>query len=266
MQAATRELSVNGLVVPEEAIRREAAEFAGAPDPEAAARRSLAVRELLLQRAGALGMLEGGASRERVAFASRADEDAIIARVLDAEVVTPTPGDEECRRVYDAHPERYASGELVEVSHLLFAVTPGVPVAALRVEAEKVLAEIVEAPERLPERARAISNCPSGQQGGNLGQFGRGQMVPEFDAAIFGNDRLGVLPQLVATRYGFHVVRVDHRVAGRTLPFEAVREHIATELAATVQARALRQYVEVLAGAAQIVGADLAAAATPLVQ
>ena len=199
-------------------------------------------------------------------FASRADEDAIVARVLDAEVVTPTPDEAECRRVYDAHPERYASGELVEASHILFAVTPGVPVAALRTEAEKVLAELVRAPERLPERAKDLSNCPSGQQGGNLGQFGRGQMVPEFDAAIFGNDRTGVLPQLVATRYGFHVIRVDHRVAGRTLPFDAVKERIARELSTHVEARALRQYVEVLAGRAEIHGADLAAASSPLVQ
>jgi peptidyl-prolyl cis-trans isomerase C len=75
-----------------------------------------------------------------------------------------------------------------------------------------------------------------------------------------------VLPQLVATRYGFHVVRVDHRVPGRTLPFDAVRDRIARELEAGVQARALRQYVEVLAGGAEVVGADLAAAASPLVQ
>jgi peptidyl-prolyl cis-trans isomerase C len=220
----------------------------------------------LLQRAGELGLLEDGAPRARVTFASRADEDALIAQVLDAEVVTPQPGEDECRRVYDRNPERYASGELVEASHILFAVTPGVPVATLRTEAEKVLAELVRAPERLPERAKDLSNCPSGQQGGNLGQFGRGQMVPEFDAAIFGNDRTGVLPQLVATRYGFHVIRVDHRVAGRTLPFDAVKERIARELSTHVEARALRQYVEVLAGRAEIHGADLAAASSPLVQ
>jgi peptidyl-prolyl cis-trans isomerase C len=168
--------------------------------------------------------------------------------------------------VYEQNPERYVSGELVEASHILFAVTPGVPVAALRAEAEKVLAELVKSPKRLGERAKAISNCPSGQQGGNLGQFGRGQMVPEFDAAVFGNDRKGVLPQLVATRYGFHVIRVDHRVPGRTLPFETVRDRIARELSANVEARALRQYVEVLAGGAMIDGTDLVAATSPLMQ
>jgi len=260
------ELRVNGVTVPEEAIRREAAAFAGAPDPEAAARRALAVRELLLCRAGELGMLDEGAARDGVTFASREAEDAMIARVLDAEVATPEPGDDECRRVYDTHRERYASGELVEASHVLFAVTPGVPVAALRTEAEKLLAELVAAPERFGERAQALSNCPSGGQGGKLGQFGRGQMVPEFDAAVFGNACVGLLPQLAATRYGFHVIRVDHRVPGRTLPFEAVRERIAMELSANVEARALRQYVQVLAGRAVIEGVDLAPAETPLVQ
>ena len=125
-----------------------------------------------------------------------------------------------------------------------------------------MLAELVKSPRARSASARKeISNCPSGQQGGNLGQFGRGQMVPEFDAAVFGNDRNGVLPQLVATRYGFHVIRVDHRVAGRALPFEAVRERIARELSANVEARALRQYVEVLAGRAEVHGVDLDAAA-----
>jgi peptidyl-prolyl cis-trans isomerase C len=259
-------LRVNAVCVPEETILREAGGFAGAPDPRAAAARALAVRELLLQRAGELGLLEGGAARERVAFASREAEDAVIARVLESEVVTPLASDEECRRIYDAQPERFTAGELVEARHILFAVTPGVPVTALRAEAERVLAELLAQPAAFAERARALSNCPSGQQGGSLGQFGRGQMVPEFDAALFGSAATGVLPRLVATRYGFHIICVDHRVAGRMLPFEQARSRIAAELAARVEARSLRQYVQMLAGRAEIEGADLAAAATPLVQ
>jgi peptidyl-prolyl cis-trans isomerase C len=259
-------LRVNAIRVPEEAILREAGDFAASPDRRAAAARALAVRELLLQRAGELGYLEGGAARERVTFASREAEDAVIARVLEAEVATPVASEEACRRIYDAQPERFSSGELVEARHILFAVTPGVPVAALRAEAERVLAELLAQPAAFAERARELSNCPSGQQGGSLGQFGRGQMVREFDAALFGSEATGVLPRLIATRYGFHIVRVDHRVAGRMLPFEQAHDRIAAELAARVEARSLRQYLQMLAGRAEIEGADLAAAATPLVQ
>jgi peptidyl-prolyl cis-trans isomerase C len=249
-------IRVNGTVLDDDAIRAEAELHAGAPDPEAAARRSLAVRELLLQRAGALGLLEGGAARETVAFASREAEDEVIARLLDADVPTPKATPEECRRQFDAHPERY----------LLFAVTPGTPVSLLRAKAEETLAELVAHPERFAQRAAELSNCPSGAQGGNLGQFGRGQMVPEFDAAVFGTRATGVLPQLATTRYGFHVIAVDHRIAGRALPFEKVEGAIAASLEAQVAARALRQYVEVLAGQARLEGVDLAAAASPLVQ
>ena len=259
-------LSVNGVTIDEEVVSREAALFAGASDPDTAARRSLAVRELMLQRAGELGMLEAGAPRERVVFAKREDEDAVIAALMEREVRVPQPTDTECRRVFDAHPERFTAGELVEARHILFAVTPGTPVPALRALAERTLSELVVEPTRFAERARELSNCPSGAQDGNLGQFGPGQMVPEFDKAVFGGSAVGVLPRLVTTRYGFHIVEVVRRIAGKTLPFEQARTQIANLLATRSEARALAQYVRVLAGRARIAGVDLDPAATPLVQ
>lgn len=259
-------LTVNGVAVSFEAIARERSLHDGAPDPEDAARRTLAVRELLLQRAGDLGLLENALPRAQVTFAGRDKEDEIIAQVLDAEVKTPRPSADECRRYYDTHPERFTSGDLVEARHILFAITPGTPVMALRERAEQVLAELKATPNEFAERARELSNCPSGQHGGNLGQFGRGEMVPEFDRAIFGTPATGVLPTLVATRYGFHIVAVERRIPGKQLPFDAAADRVAEYLAARVEARALKQYVEVLAGRATIVGADLEGAPTPLVQ
>jgi peptidyl-prolyl cis-trans isomerase C len=259
-------LSVNGVTLEDDAVTREAALFSGAADPEAAARRSLATRELMLQRAGELGMLDAGLPRERVAFASRADEDAVIDALIEAEVCAPKPGERECRRYFDAHPEQFTSGELVEARHILFAVTVGTPVPPLRALAERTLGELESDPSRFAERARELSNCPSGAQGGSLGQFGRGQMVPEFDKALFGGSTVGVLPQLVTTRYGFHIVEVVRRVPGRALPFEHVEARIAGFLAVASEARALAQYVKVLAGRARIAGVELHAAPTPLVQ
>jgi peptidyl-prolyl cis-trans isomerase C len=259
-------LSVNGVTIDPEALAREAALHAGARDAEAAARRSLATRELLLQRAGELGLLECGAPRTQVIFADRAQEDAVIAAVLDAEVRTPEPDDEACRRYYDAHPERFRAGALVEVRHILFAATPKTPIPALRARAADVLARARAEPARFAELAREWSNCPSRQQGGNLGQFGRGEMVPEFDDFVFRTDALGVLPELATSRFGFHVVDVVRRIAGHRLPFDLVRERIAAFLAVRVEAEALRQYVAVLAGRARVEGADLDAASTPLVQ
>ena len=217
-----------------------------------------AVRELLRQRAVALGLIGADDNEEVVAGA--------IEALLDREVQTPVPAIEECRRFYDQHPADFVVGELVFARHILFAVTPGVPVVPLRRKAEQTLAELRGHPERFAELARDLSNCPSAQLDGNLGQLTRGECAPEFEQAVFGSGETGVLPRLVNTRYGFHIVSVDGRVAGRVVPFEAAQEKIAAYLAEEVARKALAQYVSVLAGDAKVEGVDLHAAVSPLVQ
>jgi len=60
--------------------------------------------------------------------------------------------------------------------------------------------------------AKAHSQCPSGKEGGSLGQFGRGQMVPEFDAVIFGDLPVGQVSDPVKTEFGFHLIQVQQRM------------------------------------------------------
>lgn len=223
----------------------------------AVADRAAAVRELLRQRAVGAGLVAEGAGEHCV--------NEAIETLLEREVRTPEPGEDECRRWYDAHPEAFRCGDLVFVRHILFAVAPGVPVEPLRRKAEETLHTLRKEPERFAEFAADLSNCPSGAQGGALGQLSRGESVSEFEREVFAAAE-GILPRLVNTRYGFHVVAIDGRVEGRLLPFEAVRESIALHLAGAVAERALRQYVQVLAGQAELEGVDLAGAASPLLQ
>jgi peptidyl-prolyl cis-trans isomerase C len=77
---------------------------------------------------------------------------------------------------------------------------------------------------------------------------------------------VGVLPRLVRSRFGFHVVEVLAREAGAVPPYEAVQPAVRQTLERQAYATSLRQYLQLLAGAARIEGVDLAAAATPLVQ
>jgi peptidyl-prolyl cis-trans isomerase C len=218
-----------------------------------------AVRELLRQRAVALGLLDG-------AGIDAAGVDAAIERVLEREVKTPEPSEAECRTYYEANAARFTSGELVAARHILFQVTPGTPVQVLRAKAEAVLSELLRAPDRFAALARECSNCPSAQHEGNLGQRTRGDVVPEFAQALFDAKWTGIHAQLVTTRHGFHIVAVDRRAPGRALPYEAVRAGIAERLRNHVLGQALRQYVHVLAGTADIRGVDLGAVATPLVR
>jgi peptidyl-prolyl cis-trans isomerase C len=218
-----------------------------------------AVRELLRQRAVVDGLLD--------------TDEAVAARVAEAteellsrEVSTPEPIEDEMRRYYDSHAAEFRSGDLVNVRHILFQVTAAVNVPQIRARAEETLNILLKQPEQFGDLARELSNCPSGENGGILGQLGRGDTVPEFEKVLFSPGRTGVSRDLVKTRFGFHIIAVDQRIPGKVLPFELVRDQIATRLKAVVEARALRQYVNVLAGGAVLEGVDLGATATPLVQ
>lgn len=224
------------------------------PSPELAA-----IRELLRQRAVAAGLL----AAETV---DDFDISTAIEHLLDQEVKVPAPTEAECRRYYDTHQDEFRRGDLVFLRHILFQMAPGVLVNHLRALAERTLAELRESPDRFAERAREMSNCPSSLFGGNLGQVGRGDTVPEFEAALFAGSATGILPDLVKTRYGFHIVAIDHRIEGDVIPFAAVGTQISEQLTVSVQQRAMTQYVAILAGQAEIDGVDLVAAASPLVQ
>ncbi len=248
---------INGTIISEQAIDEEEKFHADAPSPHEAARYALAIRELLLQRAREIGLEAGDDEAER---------DRMLDTLLEREVATPQPTEEECRRYYGSHPERFRSGDLAEASHILFAVTPKAPVNEIRATAEATLKTAVAEPQRFADLAASHSNCPSGAQGGNLGQIRRGETVPEFEAALFQGEATGVLPRLVATRHGFHIIHVARRIAGRQMPFEMVKERIAEFLSDQVQRNAMRQYLQILAGKAEVSGIDLAATDSPLLR
>ncbi|MFO1316818.1 MAG: peptidylprolyl isomerase [Burkholderiales bacterium] len=249
---------VNGvpLCAPGEAI---------APD----ALRQRACTELLrqaAQRAGLLGADDTPTADGIVSDAASAAIDALIAR----EVAVPEPTDEAARRHFAAHEAQYRTGERVRVRHILFAVTPGVDVVALRKRAEATLLDVRchdgAAADGFSEAARTLSNCPSGAEGGDLGWLAQGDCAPEFAREVFGHAEIGVLPRLVHSRFGLHVVEVVAREPGTTPAFESVRGAVATSLRQQGFITALRQYLRLLAGAAELEGVDLEGAATPLVQ
>lgn len=195
---------------------------------------------------------------------------AAIEALLDRELVLPAPSDEACRRHHAAQRGRYAVGERVQLRHVLFAVTPGVDVNALRQRAEGCLLDVRCASpggeDRFAAAAAATSNCPSGAEGGALGWLTTADCAPEFAREIFGKPEVGVLPRLVHSRFGLHVVEVLAREPGVVPEFEAVKSAVAQALRQQTFTTALRQYLQLLAGQAQVEGVDLDAADTPLVQ
>lgn len=237
--------------------------------PAAEELRQRACTELLRQAAQTAGLLAASDAPSGDGVISEAASDAIEA-LLERELASPEPSEEACRRHHAAHEAAYRSGERVRARHILFAVTPGVDVAALRQRAEAILLDVRchdgRATEGFANAARQWSNCPSGAEGGELGWLETGDCAPEFARELFAQVGVGVLPLLVHSRFGLHVVEVQERQAGVAQSFEAVRGAVANSLRQQSFITALRQYVRLLAGAATVEGVDLDAAATPLVQ
>ena len=193
---------------------------------------------------------------------------------LEREVQVPEPSEEACRRHHAAHPARYRTGQRVQVRHVLFAVTPGMDVVALRNRAEACLLDVrchdgkakAGASTSFGQAARELSNCPSGAEGGALGWLTPADCAPEFAREIFGHVEVGVLPRLVHSRFGLHVVEVLQREGGEPQSFESVRGAVAAALRQQAYVTALRQCLQLLAGQATVEGVELDAAQTPLVQ
>lgn len=238
-------------------------------EPGTAELRQRACAELLRQAAIAQGKL----SRDDVATADGVlSEKAMwaVEALLEEKLIIPEPSEEECRRHYAARIARYATVERAKVRHVLFAVTQGVDLAALRNLAEATLLDVrcvdrSTREDKFGEAARTQSNCPSGADGGHLGWLTPAECMPEFAREVFGHREIGVLPRLVHSRFGLHVIEVLQRESGKTRAFEDVRGAVATALRQKTYVAALRQYLSQLAGQADLSGVDIEAADTPLV-
>ena len=231
--------------------------------------RQRAFTELLRQAAQRDGLLAADDPAPEDGVVSEAASDAIDAW-LEAELAVPEPSEDACRRHHAAHAARYRTGERVQVRHILFAVTPGTDVVKLRNRAEACLLDVRchdgRASDGFRRAARELSNCPSGEHGGELGWLKPEDCAPEFAREVFGHVEVGVLPRLVHSRFGLHVVEVLAREGGQPQAYETVQGAVAMALRQQAWVTALRQCLQLLAGSARVEGVELDAVDTPLVQ
>jgi len=233
--------------------------------------RERAYTELLMQEAVKQGLLPR--YRGLVAQPPNEAQRQVMEAMLEQAVTSPEPTEDECRRHFEAQKNRLIVGQALHVRHILFAVTPGVNVHALSQRAETALLDLIrkEVPAtRFEQLAAELSNCPSSAQGGDLGWVTPEDCAPELaNELFFQTDSrwgMGVHPRLVHTRFGLHIIEVLGRKKGQLPEFEQVRDQIASRLALQSRSTALRQYMQLLVGQAQIEGVELEGADSPLVQ
>jgi len=254
------EITVNGTVLSAAEIAAEAQNHpAPAGKPGLAwrrAARALAIRRVLLDEAARLGL---DPTPEAVAPGKLETPEEAKIRELLARNVQPEPVTEAAlRRAYDRNPGAYRAPTLYQPAHILFAAPVGDAAArsAARHRAETVLAQLMQAPRRFAALAREESACSSRDAGGQLGQLSSGDTVPEFEAAMDAAEVGEVHGDLVETRYGFHILRMDARAEGDILPFETVRPRLAEACEKANWAAAANAYLSRLLDRAEIEGLD----------
>ena len=144
--------------------------------------------------------------------------------------------EEEVRGYYDSHKEEMTEEETVNASHILVDSED---------KANEILAAINAGEISFEDAARQNSSCPSSQQGGNLGDFGRGQMVPEFDTACFEMAE-GEVRGPVKTQFGYHLIRLNKKNEAQALSYNDVRAQLYEQLTREKQQAAYQSKINQL--------------------
>ena len=128
-----------------------------------------------------------------------------------------TVTDEEAEKYYEENKAQFCAGESVNASHILVETEE---------KAREIYEEIASGKKTFEEAAKEYSTCPSGQAGGNLGDFTRGQMVPEFDRAVFEMAVGEITSEPVQTQFGFHLIKLNSKNEATTTPYAEIADRI----------------------------------------
>ena len=155
-------------------------------------------------------------------------KNIILQKFVQENYVNKTEvSDEDTLKYYEANKTKFISGEEVRASHIL-----------LKKEDKELAMEIHEklvnnADANFAEYAKAHSECPSREKGGDLGSFGRGKMVAEFDKAAFELQK-DEISDLVETQFGYHIIKITEKSVGGLKKFEEVKDTLKENIRNTV--------------------------------
>jgi peptidyl-prolyl cis-trans isomerase C len=173
------------------------------------------------------------------------------------------PDDAGVKTYFEEHPEEFEQKASVDAAHILIS-TQGITEPAELASKEKIANELREElvskkGENFAEMAGLHSDCPSKAQGGDLGEFEKGQMVPEFETAAFSQE-VGAIGDLVKTNFGYHIIKVNDRKDAKTLTFDEVKESLVERLGEQAKSEKMSAYLEDLRKNAKIVQPNAPAA------
>lgn len=144
--------------------------------------------------------------------------------------------DEEVKKYYDENKDKLVSGKSFDADHILVAT---------KEQADEILSTIKAGTVEFAAAAAEHSTCPSGKEGGHLGEFSEGQMVPEFQKACEEME-VGTLSEPVQTQFGWHIIKLNNRKDGAQMEFDDVKERLTEALLGEKQEAAYRSKINQL--------------------
>ncbi len=167
---------------------------------------------------------------------ARVKEELLVNYAVNKAVSSARVTDEEAKKFFDENPEQFAGQKTVNASHILVAD---------EAQANDILAKINAGEISFEDAAKQYSSCPSSAEGGCLGDFGAGQMVPEFDQACFEMAE-GELRGPIKTQFGFHLIKLNKINDAQPMSFEEIKEQLKQSLLGEKQQQAYQSKINQL--------------------
>lgn len=169
----------------------------------------------------------------------------LISRYVEADFVSKIKvSDADIQNFYDKNPDKFKRDEAVKASHILIGVDSGATAeekSKAREKAEKLQKEAAGGAD-FAALAKSNSTCPSSRQGGDLGFFGKGQMVAPFEKAAFAL-KPGQISDVVETQFGFHVIKLTDKKAASVTELKEVKAKIEDYLKNQKVSEAVQKYL-----------------------
>ena len=147
-----------------------------------------------------------------------------------------TVSDEDVKKFFEENKDTFVEQEKVNASHILVDTEE---------KANEILEKINKGEISFEDAALKNSSCPSSQNGGNLGDFTRGQMVLEFDEACFTMDK-GEIRGPIKTQFGYHIILLNDKIPSKPMEFDAVKTEIKQRLLSEKQHQAYESKINQL--------------------
>jgi len=167
---------------------------------------------------------------------ARLKEDLLTSYAMQKALELVKVTENDAKEYYEANRDKFVAGMTFNASHILVDSEE---------KANAILAQIKAGEVTFEAAAAEHSTCPSGQQGGSLGDFGSGQMVPEFENACAAME-VGQISDPVQTQFGYHLILLNKKEEGGEMTYEEIKENLMAALKEEKQQAAYQSKVNQL--------------------